>query len=240
MPRRSPGALRAEPAHSTADHLSSLRITACPGPPACDGWHTLLHIDGTELIAATNPELRGLDPDRLLRPGGPLYPADYPLDAGIAYLSDSCGVPECHGLTVRIRLRSDRVTWSGLFYQDFDGRLIEQVRFDLGDYLRSLASAREERSWESPQRRLLRLIQQRLDRERPLLRFGATTWHVTVNVDSAQVTVTLWFPGERRDGGGTHTFLLALQPGLAERQQADAVIRELTRSDPRGRLQHDP
>src|SRR5581483_435695 len=71
MPRRSPGALRADPAHSTADRLSSLRIIVCPGPPSYDGRHTQLHIDGTELIAATNPELRGLDPDRVLRPGGP-------------------------------------------------------------------------------------------------------------------------------------------------------------------------
>src|SRR5581483_10020572 len=136
MPRRSPGALRADPAHSTANRLSSLRITVCPCPPSCDGRHTQLHIDGTELIAATNPELRGLDPDRVLRPGGPLYPADHPHHAGLAYLPDSCGMPKSHGLTVRIRLRGYRVTWSGLFYQDFDGRLIEQVQFDLGDYLR--------------------------------------------------------------------------------------------------------
>ena len=168
-----------------------------------------------------------------------MYPADHPHHAGLAYLPDSCGVPKCHGLTVRIRLRGDRVTWSGLFYQDFDGRLLGQVQFDLGDYLRALASARAERSWESPQRRLRRLIQQRLERERPLLRFGVTSWHVTANMKSGQVTVTLLFPGERRDGG-THTFLLALQPVLTKRQQADAVIRELTLSDPRGRLPREP
>src|SRR6185437_14552214 len=123
MPRKSPGALRAEPGHLTTDQVRSLRITVCPGPPNSDALHTLLHVDGTELIAATNPELRGLDPDQLLRPGGPLYPADYPRRAAIAYLPDSCGVPECHGLTVNIRLHGVRVTWSGLFYQDFDGRL---------------------------------------------------------------------------------------------------------------------
>ena len=240
MPRRSPGALRAEPARSATDHVSSLRITVCPGLPACDGLHTLLRIDGTELIAATNPELRGLDPEQLLRPGGPLYPADYPRRAGIAYLSDSCGVPECHGLTINIRLHGDRVTWSGLFYQDFDGRLIEHVHYDLGEYLHALETGRADRTWESPQRRLRRLIQQRLDNARPLSRFGVTSWHVAINVEIAEITVTLWFPGERRDGGGQHTFVLALDPGLPENQQVDAVIRALAGSDPRGRLRCFP
>ena len=202
----------------------------------CTGFHGQIYIDGTEIIAATNPELRGLDPDTLLRPGGPLYPADYERHAGIAYLSGGCGVPECHGMTVRIRLAGDAVIWSGMFYQDFDGKLVEQVRFDLGDYLRILAEAREDRGWEPSSRRLGRLIRERLERDRALLRFGATGWQVWVDGERRRVVVTMWFPGERHGGGGPYTVALPLRPQLDHDQQVQAVITTLSSSDPRGRL----
>jgi hypothetical protein len=150
MPRKSPHALRAEPPRSPTRQFGNLRITVCPGPPLCAGFHSQIYVDGTEIVAATDPMLRGLDPDALLRPGGPLYPADYERHAGIAYLPDSCGIPECHGMTIRIRLTRDAVIWSGLCYQDFDGKLVEQVRFDLGDYLRALAEAREDAAGSPP------------------------------------------------------------------------------------------
>ena len=211
----------------------------CAGPPLCTGFHSQIYVDGTEIIAATNPELRGLDPDTLLRAGGPLYPADYERHAGVAYLRDSCGVPECHGLTVRIRLARDAVIWSGIFYQDFDGNLVEQARFDLGDYLGVLAEAREDRCWEPPSRRLERLIRERLERDRALLRFGATGWRIQADDERSRVVVTMWFPGEQRDGGESYTVALPLKPELDHDRQVEAVVTTLTSSDPRGRLARD-
>ncbi len=41
----------------------------CPGPPLCTSFHSQIHIAGPEIIAATNPGLRDLDPDALLRFG---------------------------------------------------------------------------------------------------------------------------------------------------------------------------
>jgi hypothetical protein len=40
--------------------------------------HTYLFVDGLDVVARSDSRRAGLDPSRLLRPGGPLYPTDTP------------------------------------------------------------------------------------------------------------------------------------------------------------------
>ncbi|MGW6689268.1 RICIN domain-containing protein [Streptomyces sp. NPDC054961] len=84
MPRSSPRTLRARRPDGTTGALSTLLVTACPGPPVCAAVHTYLFVDGLDLVARSDGAMAGLDPSRLLRPGGPLYPADAPREAVLA------------------------------------------------------------------------------------------------------------------------------------------------------------
>ncbi|MET9466163.1 hypothetical protein ABZY44_15460 [Streptomyces sp. NPDC006544] len=139
MPRSSPRTLRSAGPVGPAGALSTLLVTACPGPPVCPAVHTYLFVDGLDLVARSDGAMAGLDPRRLLRPGGPLYPADTPREAGLA-------APRGPGhgaerLTVRIRLRGGTVIWSGLMYPGSDGEVVEEVRFRLEQYLGELERA---------------------------------------------------------------------------------------------------
>ncbi|MET7696805.1 hypothetical protein [Streptomyces sp. NPDC005485] len=113
--------------------MSTLLISACPGPPTCAAVHTYLFVDGLDVVARSDSRMVGLDPSRLLRPGGPLYPTDTPGTVDVA--SQEQSDPEPGGLTVRVRLRGETVIWSGLMYPGPDGRPIEEVHFRLEQYL---------------------------------------------------------------------------------------------------------
>ncbi|CAM5395613.1 hypothetical protein SAVIM338S_01924 [Streptomyces avidinii] len=99
----------------------------------CTAVHTYLFIDGLDLVARSDSGMAGLDPRRLLRPGGPLHPADMPREARLAAQVGPDPGPD--GLTVRIRLRGGTVIWSGLMYPGPDGGLVEEVRFRLDQYM---------------------------------------------------------------------------------------------------------
>ncbi|MPY40242.1 hypothetical protein FNH04_10050 [Streptomyces phyllanthi] len=77
--------------------------------------------------------MAGLDPRRLLRPGGPLYPTDMPRIVDVA--TQEQPEPGRDKLTIRVRLRGETVIWSDLMYPGLDGRPIEEVRFRLEQYL---------------------------------------------------------------------------------------------------------
>ncbi|WP_051370486.1 hypothetical protein [Streptomyces sp. 142MFCol3.1] len=113
--------------------VSTLLISVCPGPPACAAVHTYLFVDGLDLVARSDSRMAGLDPRRLLRPGGPLYPTEMPGTVELA----TQGHPETGPgtLTVRIRLRGETVIWSDLMYPGLDGRPVDEVRFRLEQYL---------------------------------------------------------------------------------------------------------
>ncbi|MEU9863686.1 hypothetical protein AB0D99_22705 [Streptomyces sp. NPDC047971] len=113
--------------------MSTLLISACPGPPVCAAVHTHLFVDGLDLIARSDAGMAGLQPGRLLRPGGPLYPADMPRAVDLA--AQVRPEPGPRGLTVTIRLRGKTVVWSDLMYPGGDGRPVEEVRFHLEQYL---------------------------------------------------------------------------------------------------------
>lgn len=113
--------------------VSTLLISACPGPPACTAVHTYLFVDGLDVITRSDSRMAGLDPSRLLRPGGPLYPTDMPCTVDVA--AQEHPEPGPDRLTIRVRLRGETVIWSDLMYPGPDDRPIEEVRFRLKQYL---------------------------------------------------------------------------------------------------------
>lgn len=119
--------------------VSALLIGRCPGPPVCGAVHTYLFVDGLDMVARGDSRMVGLDPRRLLRPGGPLYPADRPRTMDVA--TQERPVPGPDRLAIHVRLRGETVIWSALAYPGPDGRPIEEVRFHLKQYLGEIARA---------------------------------------------------------------------------------------------------
>ncbi|MFE6822055.1 hypothetical protein [Streptomyces sp. NPDC057690] len=113
--------------------MSTLLVSACPGPPACAAVHTYLFVDGLDVVARSDSRMAGLDPSRLLRPGGPLYPTDMPCTVEVAAQQQPEPGPD--RLTVRVRVRGETVIWSDLMYPGPDGRPIVEVHFRLEQYL---------------------------------------------------------------------------------------------------------
>lgn len=113
--------------------FSELFVGACSGRPVCTGAHTYLFVDGLDVISRSNSRMAGLDPKVLLRPGGPLYPADMPCEVDVA--AQERPEPGPGRLTVRVRVRGEVVVWSGMAYPGLDGGVVEEVRFRLAQYL---------------------------------------------------------------------------------------------------------
>lgn len=119
--------------------MSSLLVGWCPGPPVCGALHTYLFVDGLDLVARSDSRMVGLDPRRLLRPGGPLHPADRPRTVDVA--TQERPVPGPDRLAIHIRLRGETVTWSEPAYPGPDGGPVEEVHFHLKQYLGEIARA---------------------------------------------------------------------------------------------------
>jgi len=134
MPRKPPRLVRANGGdRQERNSVSTLLITACPGPPTCGAVHTYLFVDGLDLIARTYNGATGGHPRQLLRPGGPLYPTDQARSVDVAtYGQDSDPVSV---VGIRIRLRQQTVIWGDLMYPGVEDRVVEEVRFDLAQYL---------------------------------------------------------------------------------------------------------
>ncbi|MER6250194.1 hypothetical protein ABT224_02185 [Streptomyces sp. NPDC001584] len=140
MPRRSPRALRATaPGRQSDSEKSTLLISACPGPPVCAAVHTYLFVDGLDVVARSDSRMAGLGPRQLLRPGGPLHPADTPRRAAVA-TGEPPG-PGADRLTIQVRLRGETVIWSDLMYAGRDDTTVHEVRFDLEQYLGEIERA---------------------------------------------------------------------------------------------------
>lgn len=123
-------------------------IGTCPGPPACAAVHTYLFADGLEVIGRSDGRTVGLHPDELLRPGGPLYPADAARSVRVA----SQGPPESRSaeLHIRVGLRGGTVVWSGLTYPGAGHGVIEEVCFDLEQYVGEIERVYGSRAWAAP------------------------------------------------------------------------------------------
>ncbi|MET7733943.1 hypothetical protein ABZT02_21610 [Streptomyces sp. NPDC005402] len=99
--------------------------------------HTYLFVDGLDVVARSDSRMAGLGPERLLRPGGPLWPTDMPRTVEVAAEEQ----PGPDRLTLRVRLRGETVIWSDLLYPGADGRPVEYVRFRLEQYLGEIERA---------------------------------------------------------------------------------------------------
>ncbi|MFJ8022855.1 hypothetical protein [Streptomyces sp. NPDC096311] len=95
--------------------------------------HTYLFVDGLDMVARSAGGMAGLDPRRLLRPGGPLCPTDRPRTVEVAAQEQPEAGPD--RLTIRVRLRGETVLWSDLMYPGLDGTVVEEARFRLEQYL---------------------------------------------------------------------------------------------------------
>ncbi|KOG46430.1 hypothetical protein ADK75_27095 [Streptomyces virginiae] len=95
--------------------------------------HTYLFVDGLDVVARSDSRMAGLDPGQLLRPGGPLYPADMPCKVDVA--AEEQPEPGPDRLTIRISLRGETVIWSDVMYPDPVDGVIEEVHFRLRQYL---------------------------------------------------------------------------------------------------------
>ncbi|WP_199823267.1 hypothetical protein [Streptomyces sp. NRRL WC-3742] len=109
---------------NTDPGISSLLVGVCPGLPNCSIVHTYLFVDGLDVITRSNAYAVGAPPGLLLRPGGPLYP-----------LEQARVVELAAGVEVRIRLRGRAVVWGDLMYPGEEAGVVEEVRFDLAQYL---------------------------------------------------------------------------------------------------------
>lgn len=105
----------------------------------CTAVHTYLFVDGLDLISRSDSGSAGMDPERLLRPGGPLYPRDAARSVRLA--SRERSDPDSAGLHIRVRLRGETVVWSELMYPGLDHGVVEEVRFHLGQYLGEIERA---------------------------------------------------------------------------------------------------
>ncbi|WP_329112285.1 hypothetical protein [Streptomyces sp. NBC_01353] len=85
------------------------------------------------MIARSFNGATGDHPHQLLRPGGPLYPTDQARSVDVA--TQGQGTNAASAVCIRIRLRGQTVIWGDLMYPDADDRVIEEVRFDLTQYL---------------------------------------------------------------------------------------------------------
>ncbi|WP_405137582.1 hypothetical protein [Nocardia sp. NBC_01388] len=113
--------------------MSTLLISVCSGPSMCSAVHTYLFVDGLDFIARSNSGAVGGHPSRLLRPGGPLYPTEHARIAQVTEQDEASSGSS--GVEVRVKLRGQTVIWSDLTYPGADDRVVEEVRFDLSQYL---------------------------------------------------------------------------------------------------------
>ncbi|WP_329208937.1 hypothetical protein OG257_18945 [Streptomyces sp. NBC_00683] len=102
--------------------------------------HTYLFVDGLDVIGRSDSGAVGLRPDTLLRPGGPLYPADAARSVGVASSQGHSGSDPAT-LHIRVRLRGATVVWSELMYPGLDDGVIEEVCFDLEQYVGEIERA---------------------------------------------------------------------------------------------------
>lgn len=90
------------------------------------------------MVSRSDSRAAGLHPLWLLRPGGPLYPTDAARTVSVA----------TDGLGFGVRLHGEIVVWTDLMYPGFDERVVEEVRFHLGQYMGEVERAYAQ--WKEP------------------------------------------------------------------------------------------
>ncbi|MGX5680853.1 hypothetical protein [Schumannella luteola] len=177
---------------SSRPHVSRLNLRVAFPPDGRDAPELAISIDGVDLSidAGRATGFRGFPVDQILPPPavhvddfgwsespGELTPL-LPFEARrIAVCTCLCGVPGCGVIAPVIAVDRDSVTWSD--FRDFTGVFndpddpapdegghplpIPQLRFDRHQYESEVARVRADRSWESPARITVRLVQALLE-----------------------------------------------------------------------------
>jgi hypothetical protein len=153
--------------------LSRLEIRVVPGES--DHPVVLLLVDGRDVLAGDGH--RGFGPESLLHKGDPLVPVSPPRRVVLYHCG--CGVAGCSGRACTISESDGVVHWSafrrlvGLDYPLDDTLSDEHARpddvpdlaFDAAQYRAEVQRAKLDRSWETPRRRVARLLTERLAAE---------------------------------------------------------------------------
>ena len=141
-------------------------------------WPVLtIKVDGVDRFAAVASDWRGFDPGQMLGPLSPLVPE--PFGRRVALCRCSCGEAGCGVMAPLIVESPDGRTISWLDFRDYvgvfdgpnvaeavdsDGREwgLPDIHFDRDQYLAEVGRASSDRSWETPQRRVARLVFERV------------------------------------------------------------------------------
>lgn len=141
-------------------------------------------VDGSNPFASVAPDWHGFDPGAILGPASPLLPVGH--GRRVAVCLCSCGIAGCGVIAPVIRQSPDGKTVSWVDFRDYVGVFIEpfepsaeaeegrpwslpDICFDSGQYLAEVRRASTDRSWETPRRRMARLLFDRLRPYSPVL-----------------------------------------------------------------------
>jgi hypothetical protein len=154
--------------------LSRLEIQVVPAESAHRPRVVLL-VDGQDVLAEQGHQ--GFGPESLLHRGDPLTPVSPPRRVVLYHCG--CGVAGCSGRACVISESDGIVRWSGFrrfvglghplddTIADEHGRTddLPDLAFDAAQYRAEVERAKNDRSWETPRRRLARLLTERLAAE---------------------------------------------------------------------------
>jgi hypothetical protein len=153
----------------------SLRFEVAHGDP---DWPVVsIDVDGDDPFREVADQWLGFDPAEVLGDDSPLVPTDF--GQRVAVKRCSCGEAGCGVIAPLVVASPDgkRISW--LDFRDFTGVFIgpthdgtsehegrpwnvPEIHFDRAQYIGEVDRARADRSWESPRRRVARLVHERL------------------------------------------------------------------------------
>jgi hypothetical protein len=156
-----------------------------------------IRVDGQDPFSGVARDWRGFDPAEMLGTGSPMLPDD--LGRRVALYRCSCGVAGCGVIAPFIVPSPDGARVSWVDFRDyvgvFDGPTaagsaertgkpwsLPDLHFDRAQYEAEVLRAGADTSWETPRRRMARLVEQQLrelDFELPdlALRWVVPAWH---------------------------------------------------------------
>ena len=201
-------------------------------------WPDLvIRVDGQDPFAGSRSAWRGFDPARMLGDDCPLIPTDFGRRVAVARCG--CGEAGCGALAPLIVASADgrRISWLdardfvGIFSGPVVAREIEpdegrpkdlpDLHFDREQYLAEVERVRWDRSWETPRRRLARLVGERLRPLNPVLppnlafRWASPAWSGDGGVT---ISFERWIDGIQE--GQINQQLLKLTSSMTEPEAA--------------------
>ena len=134
-----------------------LQLDVVPVPDV-SGFEVRVIVSGRHVLRSL--QLIGMDPDDILRHGELIPPAVGARDVVIGRCT--CGEVACDSMAISVSRTGENIVWTRP--QSFGRRWpVEPVIFDATQYLAEVDRARNDFSWETPDRTAARLIEERLD-----------------------------------------------------------------------------